>query len=64
MSQNAMRLSWSSEEVDNRLFEIMVNIHENCASSGAENGYINYVNGANITSFKKIAEAMLAQGVV
>ena len=64
MSQNAMRLSWSSEEVDNRLFEIMVNIHENCASSGAENGYINYVNGANITSFKKIADAMLAQGVV
>ena len=64
MSQNAMRLSWTSEEVDKRLFEIMGNIHENCVSNGAENGYINYVNGANITGFKKVADAMLAQGVV
>lgn len=64
MSQNAIRLSWSSEEVDKRLFDIMANIHENCASSGYEEGYVNYVNGANITSFKKVAEAMMAQGVV
>ncbi len=64
MSQNAMRLSWSSEEVDKRLFDIMASIHENCAVGGAEKGYVNYVNGANITSFKKVAEAMLAQGVV
>lgn len=64
MSQNAMRLSWSSEEVDRRLFDIMASIHENCAVGGAEKGYVNYVNGANITSFKKVAEAMLAQGVV
>ncbi len=64
MSQNAMRLSWSSEEVDRRLSDIMANIHENCAAGGAGKGYVNYVNGANITSFKKVAEAMLAQGVV
>lgn len=64
MSQNAIRLSWSSEEVDKRLFEIMSNIHENCVSNGTENGYTNYVNGANITGFKKVADAMLAQGVV
>jgi len=64
MSQNAIRLSWSSEEVDKRLFEIMSNIHENCVSNGTENGYTNYVNGANIAGFKKVADAMLAQGVV
>lgn len=64
MSQNTIRLSWSSEEVDKRLFEIMSNIHENCVSNGTENGYTNYVNGANITGFKKVADAMLAQGVV
>lgn len=64
MSQNAIRLSWSSEEVDKRLFEIMSYIHENCVSNGTENGYTNYVNGANIAGFKKVADAMLAQGVV
>lgn len=65
MSQNAIRLSWTREEVDQRLFDIMENIHENCVSNGTEgSGYVNYVNGANIAGFKKVAEAMLAQGVV
>lgn len=64
MSQNHIRLSWSREEVDQRLFGIMESIHENCVANGSENGYVNYVNGANIAGFKKVAEAMLAQGVV
>ena len=64
MSQNAISLSWSREEVDQRLFDIMANIHENCVANGSENGYINYVNGANIAGFRKVADAMLAQGIV
>lgn len=64
MSQNHIRLSWTREEVDQRLFGIMENIHENCVANGSEGGYVNYVNGANIAGFKKVAEAMLAQGVV
>ena len=64
MSQNHIRLSWSREEVDKRLFDIMSNIHENCVANGTENGYTNYVNGANIAGFKKVADAMLAQGIV
>ena len=64
MSQNAIRLSWTREEVDQRLFNIMANIHENCVANGSEGDYVNYVNGANIAGFKKVAEAMLAQGVV
>lgn len=65
MSQNSMRLSWSREEVNNRLHEIMVNIHENCVKYGKEkNGYINYVNGANIAGFVKVADAMIDQGLV
>ena len=64
MSQNHIRLSWSREKVDKRLFDIMVNIHENCVANGTENGYTNYVNGANIAGFKKVADAMLAQGIV
>ena len=64
MSQNHIRLSWTREEVDKRLFDIMSNIHENCVSNGTENGYTNYVNGANIAGFKKVADAMLAQGIV
>ncbi|OBW93248.1 hypothetical protein QV01_02585 [Gallibacterium genomosp. 3] len=65
MSQNAIRLSWSREEVDQRLFDIMANIHENCVANGSEaDGYINYVNGANIAGFRKVADAMLAQGIV
>lgn len=65
MSQNHIRLSWEREKVDQRLFGIMENIHENCVANGTEEGgYVNYVNGANIAGFKKVAEAMLAQGVV
>ena len=64
MSQNSMRLSWSREEVDAKLHSIMVNIHENCVKWGKEGDFINYVNGANIAGFVKVADAMLAQGVV
>lgn len=64
MSQNAIRLSWTSEEVDQRLFGIMESIHENCVANGSKDGFVNYVNGANIAGFKKVADAMLAQGVV
>ena len=64
-SQNALRISWSREEVDQRLREIMKNIHARCAKYGAESdGYINYVKGANIAGFVKVADAMLAYGVV
>lgn len=65
MSQNAMRLSWSRGEVDNRLHAIMKNIHHACVEYGREkNGFINYMNGANIAGFVKVADAMLAQGAV
>jgi glutamate dehydrogenase/leucine dehydrogenase len=65
MTQNSMRLPWSREEVDQRLHQIMINIHATCVQYGKEsNGYINYVNGANIGGFLKVANAMLAQGVV
>ena len=64
MSQNAMRLHWSAGEVDERLHGIMQNIHHACVHHGEENGRINYVKGANIAGFKKVADAMLAQGVI
>lgn len=65
MTQNSMRLPWSREEVDERLQTIMKNIHATCVEHGKESGnYINYVNGANIGGFVKVANAMLAQGVV
>ncbi|MGM5630328.1 NADP-specific glutamate dehydrogenase [Apibacter raozihei] len=65
MSQNSMRMHWSSEEVDLRLKEIMIGIHDNCKKYGTEaDGSINYVKGANIAGFVKVADAMLAQGVV
>ena len=65
MSQNSMRYSWSREEVDNKLHSIMKDIHENCVKFGKEDdGYIDYVKGANIGGFVKVADAMLAQGVV
>lgn len=65
MSQNSMRLSWSREEVDKKLGEIMKSIHENCVSFGMEkDNYVNYVKGANIAGFVKVADAMLAQGIV
>ncbi len=65
MSQNAIRLSWSAEEVDKRLHEIMHNIHVQCVKYGTQpDGYINYVKGANVAGFMKVAKAMMAQGVV
>ena len=65
MSQNSMRMSWTREEVDAKLHTIMVNIHKTCQKYGTEkDGYINYVNGANIGGFVKIADAMMAQGLV
>jgi glutamate dehydrogenase (NADP+) len=64
MSQNSMRLSWSREEVDKKLNGIMKAIHEQCVKYGKEDKYINYVNGANIAGFVKVADAMLAQGLV
>lgn len=65
MTQNSMRLPWSREEVDARLQAIMTNIHSTCVKYGKkENGYINYVDGANVGGFVKVANAMIAQGVV
>ncbi|WP_337508134.1 glutamate dehydrogenase, partial [Alistipes ihumii] len=65
MSQNSMRLVWSPEEVDAKLHSIMKNIHAACVKYGTEpDGYVNYVKGANIAGFMKVANAMLAQGCV
>ncbi len=65
MSQNSERLHWSSEEVDAKLKSIMGNIHENCVKYGTEaDGYVNYVKGANVAGFLKVAKAMMAQGIV
>ena len=65
MTQNSMRLSWTREEVDTRLQQIMMNIHETCVKYGKdETGFVNYVKGANIGGFIKIANAMMAQGYV
>jgi len=65
MSQNSERLSWTAEEVDQRLHAIMKDIHENCVKYGTESdGYINYVKGANVAGFMKVAKAMMAQGIV
>ena len=64
MSQNSMRLNWSMEEVDSKLHTIMKNIHLACVTHGTEDGSVNYVKGANIAGFIKIADSMLDQGVV
>ena len=65
MSQNSERLRWTSEEVDNYLHRIMDDIHANCVKYGTEpDGYINYVKGANVAGFMKVAKAMMAQGIV
>ena len=65
MSQNAMHMSWSAQEVDDKLHQIMYGIHEQCVKYGTEpDGYINYVKGANIAGFMKVAHAMMAQGIV
>lgn len=65
MTQNSMRLPWTREEVDARLHQIMISIHQTCVKYGTEkDGYINYVKGANIGGFIKVADAMIAQGVI
>ncbi len=65
MSQNSLRYGWTSEEVDKKLHEIMKDIHESCKKYGTDaNGYVDYVKGANIAGFVKVADAMLAQGLV
>ena len=66
MTQNSMKISWTKEEVDAKLKEIMYNIHEACVKYGAEpdGGYVNYVKGANIAGFMKVAKAMMAHGVL
>ena len=65
MSQNSERLRWSREEVDAKLHDIMNDIHDNCVKYGTEaDGYINYVKGANVAGFLKVAKAMMAQGIV
>ena len=65
MSQNASRISWPREEVDGRLLQIMQSIHASCLQYGTRaNGTVSYVDGANVAGFVKVADAMLAQGVV
>ena len=64
MTQNSMRLQWSNDEVDKRLSDIMKAIHNQCVRFGKQDGWINYVDGANIAGFRKVAEAMLDQGLV
>ncbi len=64
MAQNSLRYTWSREVVDGKLKEIMSDIHSSCLKYGADKDYINYVKGANIAGFVKVADAMLAQGVV
>jgi glutamate dehydrogenase/leucine dehydrogenase len=64
MTQNSMRLPWTREDVDKQLRQIMIDIHSTCQKYGKEGDYINYVKGANIGGFVKVAEAMLAQGAV
>ncbi len=65
MSQNAEHLQWSAEEVDDRLHDIMKNIHTQCVKHGTEeDGYINYMKGANIAGFMKVANAMMGQGII
>ena len=65
MCQNSGRISWTAEEVDSKLKAIMKNIHDNCVKYGmGEDGIVNYVNGANVAGFVKVADAMMAQGLV
>lgn len=64
MSQNGMKLNWSAEEVDQRLHQIMKNIHESCCKYGKQGDFVNYVKGANVAGFMKVANAMLDQGVL
>lgn len=64
MTQNAMKLSWTAEEVDQKLKQIMQSIHDQCVKYGTEEGFVNYVKGANIAGFMKVSRAMMSQGVL
>ncbi len=64
MSQNSQKMSWSREEVDAKLNQIMKAIHQQCVEQGKEGNFVNYVKGANIAGFIKVADAMLEQGLV
>ena len=64
MAQNSLRYNWSREEVDEKLKNIMFEIHKSCMIYGKEKNYVKYVKGANIAGFVKVADAMIAQGVV
>jgi glutamate dehydrogenase (NADP+) len=64
MSQNSLRMNWTREEVDAKLQTIMNDIHIACVKHGNEDGYVNYVKGANIAGFVKVADAMIDQGLV
>ncbi len=65
MTQNSMKLNWNKEEVDDRLHSIMVNIHNACVKHGTgKDGFVDYVKGANIAGFLKVANAMLDQGLI
>ena len=65
MSQNSLRMNWTREEVDERLLNIMKDIHTQCVTYGKDSsGYVDYVKGANIAGFVKVADAMIDQGVV
>jgi glutamate dehydrogenase (NADP+) len=64
MSQNSLRMGWSREEVDEKLHNIMINIHKSCIKYGKEGNFINYVKGANVAGFVKVADAMIDQGLV
>ena len=64
MSQNSIRMNWTREEVDEKLKRIMIDIHESCVKYGTEGDFVDYVKGANIAGFVKVADAMLDQGVV
>ena len=64
MSQNSLRMSWTREEVDEKLHNIMVKIHESCMKFGKDGDHVDYVKGANIAGFVKVADAMMDQGVV
>ena len=65
MSQNSLRMSWSSEEVDEKLHSIMIDIHGSCVEYGTQkNGFVDYVKGANLAGFVKVADAMLDQGIM
>lgn len=64
MTQNSIRLSWDAEELETRLKDIMTKIHDQCIEYGQEEGKVNYVKGANIGGFAKVARAMLAYGVM